>query len=545
MSGHKPPFMASMTVAMMFIIAAVVTTAQDASPVIRSIRIEQKDVFDRKADDWFFAASWLNALHVLTRQHVIDDEVFFDIGDELDTVDLLETERVLRQTRIFSNVRVRYDRFGDSADVVIEAQDRWSLDPAVVVSTGGGISTLGGQIEEVNLLGSASRAKVLAMNRTENDIGMQGTIDLGLRRLFSSGISASILLTANRYRTDQDVSVGQPYWRLFTPWAFDVRLINAFGSDFAYDVGASAPRLLPFTERTLDAWVSQADGERDRRFVSLAVRASDVRRVDPTSRQAFDNTAHLLVGFSSISQQFSRTQFLNGYETEDLQQGAWGSAVLGRVFSMGNGGPSMWYIAGEAAQSRLLSPTLYAFGRISAGTGFSGSNARNTSLELLGIGHWRIDPSLVLTSRLRSQTIWNWSGFHQLVLDPESGMRSLDANALAGDSRLVMNTELRWFPRVQWWIFGLSAVVFHDLGTVFNQNVPFLVSRYRNAVGAGLRIHNLKASGVNATYRFDVAYDPLTGRVSGVIFAVNQLFSAFGLHQFRPPQIIGREIDTQ
>lgn len=532
-------------ICLMIPVSASSVLAQDTAPVIRSIRIAQKDVFDSADNDWFFAARWLNALHVLTHQRVINDEVFFDVGDELDTVDLLETERVLRQTRVFSSVRVRSERIGDSADVVIEAQDRWSLDPALVVSTGGGISTLGAQIEEVNLFGSASRAKVLAMNRTENDIGMEGSIDLGLRRLFSSGISANILLTANRYRTDHDVSVGQPYWRLFTPWAFNVRLTNAFGSDFAYDAGAVQPRLLPFTERTFDGWVSQADGERDRRFVSLAARASDVQRVDPSSRQAFDNTAHLLVGFSSISQQFSRTQFLNGYETEDLQQGAWGSAVLGRVFSMGQGGPSMWYIAGEAEQSRLISPTLYAFGRISAGTGFSGSNARNTSLELLGIGHWRIDPSLVLTSRLRSQTVWNWNGFHQLVLDPESGMRSLDANALAGDSRLVMNTELRWFPRVQWWIFGLSAVVFHDLGTVFNQNVPFLVSRYSNAVGAGIRIHNLKASGINATYRFDVAYDPLTGRVSGVIFAVNQLFSAFGLHQFRPPQIIGREIDIQ
>lgn len=541
----QPLVMTLRVISVVIIVGSLSVTAQENAAVIRSIRIEQKDVFNRADDDWFFAASWLNALHVLTRKNVIDDEVFFDIGDELDTVDLLETERVLRQTRVFSSIRVRHDRKGDSADVIIEAQDRWSLDPAVVVSTGGGISTLGGQIEEVNLLGSASRAKVLAMNRTENDIGMQGMIDLGLRRLFSSGISANILFSANRYRTDQDVSFGQPYWRLFTPWAFNVRLSNAFGSDFAYDAGAAQPRLLPFTERTFDGWVSQADGERDRRFVTVAARASSVRRDDPTSRQAFDNTAHLLVGFSSISQEFSRTRFLNGYETEDLQQGAWGSAVLGRIFSMGHGGPSFWYIAGEAEQSRLLTPTLYAFGRIAAGTGFSGSSARSTSLDLLGIGHWRIDPALVLTSRLRSQTVWNWDGFHQLVLDPESGMRSLDANALAGDSRLVMNTELRWFPHVQWWIFGLSAAVFHDIGTVFNQNVPFLMSRYRNALGAGIRIHNLKASGVNATYRFDVAYDPLTGRVSGVIFAVNQLFSAFGLHQFRPPQIVGREIDVQ
>ncbi|HBB26364.1 MAG TPA: hypothetical protein DCZ59_08880, partial [Bacteroidetes bacterium] len=131
--------------------------------------------------------------------------------------------------------------------------------------------------------------------------------------------------------------------------------------------------------------------------------------------------------FSSISQSFSTTQFLNGYETEDLQQGAWGSAILGRIFSMGEGSEAMWYIAGQAEQSRLITPSLYAYGHISAGTGFIGARARNTSVDVHAIAHWRLDPKLVLTSRLRSQTVWNWNGFHQLVLDPESGMRSLDA----------------------------------------------------------------------------------------------------------------------
>lgn len=515
------------------------------TPTIRSVRVALKDVFGAGDRDWFFGASWLNSLHVMTKPYVLDDEIFFDLGDDLDTVDLLETERVLRMTRVFSKVSVQHEIVGDSVDVVIEAQDRWSLDPAVVFSTGGGIATYGVQLEEYNLLGTASRVKALGINRTENKIGLQGTFELGLRRFLRSGISANLAVTSNHFRTDQDVVIGQPYWRLFTPWAFNVRLTNAFGSDFAYSADGTSPRLLPFRERTVDAWISQADGERDRLFVTGAARASDVQRVDPTSRQAFDNTAHVLIGFSSISQRFSRTQFLNGYETEDLQQGAWGSATLGRVFSMGSGSQPMWYIAGEAEQSTLLSPTIYAFGRIAAGTGFVGSNARNTSLEVLGIAHCRIDPTLVLTSRLRSQTVWNWNGFHQLVLDPESGMRGLDANGQAGDSRFVINTELRWFPRWQLWIFGLSGVVFHDVGTVYDQNVRFLSSRYRNAVGAGIRIHNLKASGSNASFRFDVAYDPLTGRMSGLIFAVNQLFSAFGLHQFRPPQIIGREIDGQ
>ena len=520
-------------------------TAQQSTAVIRSVRILQRDVWDSTGGDWFFGAGWMNALHVVTRPYVLDDEVFFDIGDDLDTVDLLETERVLRQTRVFSNVTIRHTIINDSADIVLEAQDRWSLDPAVVMSTGGGISTLGGQIEEFNLLGSASRAKLLGLYRTENDIGMQGTAELSWRRALRSPVNVDLAITSNRYRTDQDLTIALPYWRFFTPWAFSARLINAYGSDFAYDAGADSPRLLPFREQTIDGWISQADGERDRIFVTLAGRASRVQRVDPTSRQAFDNTAQLLLGFSSISQRFSRTQFLNGYETEDLQEGAWGSAILGRIFSMGEGSQAMWYVGGEAEQSRLLAPTLYAFGRVAAGTGFISGSARNTALDVEAIAHWRIDSSLVVAARLRSQTVWNWSGFRQLVLDPESGMRGLEANALAGPSRLVMNTEFRWFPRWQLWIFEFSGVVFHDVGTVFDQGTAFLSSRYRHAIGAGIRIHNLKASGTEASFRFDVAYDPLTGRMSGLIFAVNQLFSAFGQHRYRPAQIIGRDMDAQ
>ena len=544
MNHAKPLVMSAFLIALM-LMSSQHASSQDYPPVIRSIRIERRDVFDQRDRDWFFGSSIMNGLHVLTKEYVIDDEIFFEIGDDLDTVGLLETERVLRQTGVFSSVRVRHERIGDSADVVIETQDRWSLDPAVLIATGGGISTLGGQIEEFNLLGTASRAQLLGIYRTENDIGAQGTAQLSLRRFLRTPLWAELAITANRFRTDQDVTLTLPYWRFFTPWAFSARFTNAFGSDFAYDNGQASPRLLPFRERTFDGWISQADGEKDRIFVTAAVRASDIRRVDPTSRQAFDNTAHFLVGFSSISQDFSTTRFLNGYETEDLQQGAWGSAILGRVFSMGQGSEPMWYIAGQAEQSHLVTPSLYAFAHISAGTGFIGASARNTSVDVHAIAHWRLDPNVVLAARLRSQTVWNWNGFHQLVLDPESGMRSLDANALTGDSRLVMNTELRWFPRWQWWIFGFSAVAFHDLGTVFDQSVPFLSSRYRNAIGAGIRIHNLKSAAEDATFRFDVAYDPLTGRVSGLIFAVNQLFSAFGRHQFRPPTIIGREIDGQ
>ena len=103
----------------------------------------------------------------------------------------------------------------------------------------------------------------------------------------------------------------------------------------------------------------------------------------------------------------------------------------------------------------------------------------------------------------------------------------------------------RWFPKINIWIYGLSAVVFHDIGTAFNQSSNYLNARYYNSVGAGLRIHNLKQSGKDALYRFDFAYNCTTQKLAGVIFSVSQHFSAFSQHRFRPPDVYGRDMDRQ
>jgi hypothetical protein len=253
-----------------------------------------------------------------------------------------------------------------------------------------------------------------------------------------------------------------------------------------------------------------------------------------------------LIGFSSIRQEYSRSQFLNGYETEDIMHGAWGSATMGRVFSMGSGGVSMWYLGAEGEESARVTENFYLFGRIAAGTGFqSGARAVNTYLEIHGLSHLRVSPNVVVASQVKTQSIWNWTGFRQLVLDLQSGLRGYDANWLVGERRLVANTEVRWFPQWNIWIFGLSAVAFHDIGTAFNQSSNYLTARYYNAVGAGLRIHNLKAAGMDAIYRFDFAYNCTTQKMAGLIFSVSQHFSAFSQHRYRPPDVYGRDMDRQ
>ena len=521
-------------------------SASEDPRIIRRVYIDRRDIFDPSTNEWFFAGSFVNALHTTTQFDVIEDELLFAAGDDLDTAVLQETERNLRRIGVFASVSITTRDVGaDSVDVIVFTQDRLSLRPAALLGTGGGITNIGAKLEEINLFGNGTQAMIYGLYRTENAIGWEGMAQLTQRRLFGSDVNMIAALRANAVRTDQMLQVTQPYRTMSTPWAFSLGVWNAFGSDFDYRSDPAQRTLLPFHDREIVGWLSQASGERDRLFTSVSIRLSDVQRVVPSSRQAFDNTGHVLVSFSSITQKYHRSRFLDGYETEDVPEGAWGSAIIGRVFSLGNGGQTFWYLGGQAEQSRYVSSSLYLHGRIQAGTGFGDRRARYTYLEINGLGHLKFSEHFVATARIRSQTSWNWTAFRQLVLDFETGLRGYVANGISGENRIFTNSELRWFPGWKTWILGWSAVAFYDNGTVWAQGDPLSSTRFHHAVGLGLRIHNLKAAGDDAVFRFDLAYNMDTGKIAGLIFNVRQAFSAFSSHQYRAPDVLGRDIDLQ
>lgn len=521
-------------------------SASEDPRIIRRVYIDRRDIFDPSTNEWFFAGSFVNALHTTTQFDVIEDELLFAAGDDLDTTVLQETERNLRRIGVFASVSITTRDVGaDSVDVIVFTQDRLSLRPAALLGTGGGITNIGAKLEEINLFGNGTQAMIYGLYRTENAIGWEGMAQLTQRRLFGSDVNLIAALRANAVRTDQMLQVTQPFRTMSTPWAFSLGVWNAFGSDFDYRSDPAQRTLLPFHDREIVGWLSQASGERDRLFTSVSIRLSDVQRVVPSSRQAFDNTGHVLVSFSSITQKYHRSRFLDGYETEDVPEGAWGSAIIGRVFSLGNGGQTFWYLGGQAEQSRYVSSSLYLHGRIQAGTGFGDRRARYTYLEINGLGHLKFSEHFVATARIRSQTSWNWTAFRQLVLDFETGLRGYVANGISGENRIFTNSELRWFPGWKTWILGWSAVAFYDNGTVWAQGDPLSSTRFHHAVGLGLRIHNLKAAGDDAVFRFDLAYNMDTGKIAGLIFNVRQAFSAFSSHQYRAPDVLGRDIDLQ
>ncbi len=516
-----------------------------AQPRFGNIYIENGNVFDSTESNALYVKDVMNALHTITKPYVIQDELLFRKDDELTEQTILETERNLRQTGLFTEVRIELDSTGfDYYDVYVVTKDRWSLTPSILYGTGGGISEYGGRISEKNLLGTGNKLEFEGLYRNENDIKWQGYAALEMPRVFRSDFSLLASLSANRFRTDQNINFIDPYRNTQDLLSYGMLLQNSFGSDFLYLNNLDTAILLPFQERIGQAYFSRAINKDNRLFFTGLVEYNQTDRGIPQSRRAFDNSGKILIQFSSLSQKFIPVERVNLFRTEDLVVGGYGRVVLGKIFPIESSGDNLLYLGGQGEQS-YYDGTNYLFGQLTAGSAFKGAVASYTYQEFLGLGFHRLDENITLAASFRQQTAWRWGALRQLILDNDFGLRGYDANRFAGDNRLLANAEIRYFTGLDLWLFDFELAGFYDIGTVWDQSIKITESQFYNSVGLGLRFHSRKTSGEHSIFRVDFAYNMFDGKFGGVIFTTNQLFSPIKDHLYKLPQLFGIEFDAQ
>lgn len=516
----------------------------DAQIYSGDIILERHEVYDSTNKIWFFDSRILNIFHTLTKEYVIEDELLFEPGERIDPETLAETERNLRATGLFSEARIELDSVGDDIyDVYVVTRDRWSTYPSFLFGTGGGELNIGGRFEELNLLGTGTKILAEGLHRSENDIGWQGAAQFHQRRLFRSEYSLTAQILANRFRTDQLLALHKPYRTLSTTYSYGVQGINSYGSDFLYR-STDTTRLMPFHERRFSAWFSRAWWRKDRIFFSVLTEIDDVDRGDPAYRRAYDNSGKFLLAFSSVAQDYVETSKLNTFQTEDLPVGGWGTAVLGKIFPIGSRGEDLYFVGAQGELS-YYDGRLYLFGQMTGASSFKRASGKYTYEEFYGLGFYRLNKSLLLAARFRQQTVWNWNALRQLILDNDAGLRGYDANTFAGDNRIVSNIELRFFPDFKFYTYNFSGALFYDVGSVWNQDVDLVKTRWHNSIGFGIRFHNSKSYGERGIFRIDIAFNLDENKFGGIIFTTDQLFSVFGTHKFNLPRLFGSEFEYE
>jgi outer membrane protein assembly factor BamA len=529
---------------MKYLLLLLVPIILFSQPKIRNIHLEQRQVFDSLDGDWFFAASWANAVHIDTKEFVIKDEVLFKIGDEIDEFFFDETERNLRRLDLFSKVDILVDSIDeDNYDVIIRTKDKWSLQPAILYGTSGGFSNYGARFAERNLFGAGYSVNIDGIYRQENNIGLQGSGTFSKIRFARLDADFNYSLTANKYKTSHQFDLTKPFRSFYTDWAIGTKVNYDFGNDFIYNFNSKQSVFAPVNQKIASAWFSKARVAQDKIFFTGLFEYHQVDRGPREFERAFDNTGKILLQFSSVSKELTSVTKVNNYLDEDLTIGGYGSAILGRAFPIGNRGDNLYYIGGVGEISNIGERTYY-FMRVGAASGFYQSNARYTYQDLYAVGFYKLTDNTLILGRVSQQTTWNWSKQRQLVLDADAGLRGYSLNQFNGANRLIANLESRFFNDTQFWIFNLSTALFCDIGTVWNTGSDLFSSKYYSSVGAGIRLHINKATGPNNTLRFDLAYN-LYDKKLGFVFTIDQLFSGIMNHEFRIPRILGTDFDSE
>ncbi len=511
---------------------------------VEKIYFEKHNVFEKNDNDWFFAAPFLNFFHSTTNDYIIEDELLFKEGDFIDDSDIFETERNLRRTNLFTKVLIELDSIDDNQfDVYVTTKDRWSLYPAILFSAGGGATNYGARLQEFNLFGTGTAITLEALNRGKNNIGWQGIGIIEKQRLFRSELSLFLSLQSNNFKTIQQLAISKPYRTLDTEYSYGLIGINNFGYDFVFENNESYI-LAPFKESQAQLFFSKAWRKKDRVFVTGLIEYHNVNRVNDITSQAFDNSGKILLMFSSVAQDYYLSEKVNYYHIEDMIVGGYGSATLGKIFSIGSKGEDRYYVAAQGEASTYNGKT-YLFGQLTGASAFKYSAPSYTYQEFLGLGFTKFTNGLVLAARFRQQTAWNWQKFRQLILDNDLGLRGYNLNRFYGENRIISNLELRYFPDIPIWIVNLSGVAFWDIGAVWNKDNKIYNTKFYNSAGLGLRFHFTKSSSPSHTFRVDFAYNFEDRKFGGIILSSKQLFSAFGNHEYKLPEIFGSQIDLE
>ena len=455
---------------------------------INSIFIERKKVFLPEDKDWFFASPFLNSLHFLTKEYVIRNELLFKEGDTLSENLFLETERNLRSAELFTNVKIELEEVSENSyDVYVITKDRWSFFPALLFGGSSNDIRYGGRLEEFNLFGTGTYVSLSGLYKNEYNIGLEGEILLKNKRIFGTDFSLGTSLLSNKYLTKQDLILEKPYHTFYTKNSYGISLKNYFGREvFLNNPENLFPEItsIPIDEQKFNGWFSQAWIIDDvHLYFTSFLEYNKVNRGYDIFQRAYDNQGKILFAFSSSLQDFYATECVNSYSVENIEDGGWGSVILGKTFPISNygGERGFFYIAAQAEKS-IYTKNLYLFAQLNGASSFRDRFAKYSFQSFYGAGFYKFNDKLLLAAQIKEQAVWNWPRYRQLILDEIRGIRGYNIGGFAGDNRLVSNFELRYFPGWQLFVFKISGVLFYDIGSVWNRTVKIFDSKFYSSI---------------------------------------------------------------
>ncbi len=479
-------------------------------PVIDTIIIDNRNIFDEEHAKKNFFFRLANALHIKTRQYVIRREVLFKQGQLLDSLQVAETERNLRARRLFTEVAIDTVRRDGRFAAVVTTRDGWTTVPRIsfsAASDGTVTATLG--VTDRNLLGTGNYGRawyVKGVDRT--GVVLQTALDRlgGSPMSFGGGVfllsdgTSGYWSTGVPYRAYSD-----PYAAIYDGQAADQRVLQYLATNAALDTVQYQRRVFINRGNGGVALISnpreylRVGGTAEVRNEIYILRRDTALAIPDT----ITGTIGGYVGYSRAD--FDLVQYVNGFGQEDVNLSrsihlslkvapdafGWESTGLGPRLDLSAGTRlGAGFVRGWALASALFNSAGLDSGRVVLGaTVAARPSAASRHVTLISArGGWLDNPPP--------------GGEFDLGFDVPP--RGFPPHSFVGDRSFSGTLEHRWYA----WdglfrVLNVGLAAFLDWGGAWYVEQP---SRFGGNVGVGLRLGTGVSTGIGRTARIDVAY---------------------------------------
>ncbi|MFQ5637236.1 MAG: BamA/TamA family outer membrane protein [bacterium] len=500
--------------------------AQSKSKLIRNIDIKRKDVFHEVESKPRFLYQWANSLHIVTKENVVRRMLLFKEGDRFDPDILEESERKLRALSYLGEVRLTVENKDSCCvDIRVLTQDQWSTLLSYIFSQGGGRTTLGGSVEEFNVLGFGKRIFVEA--RHEKNEGATLTASYTDPQLFFSRWTTEERLVTGPFVTIFSGRIIRPFYSLDTKWAggVDGEIRDETLRFFPQGIESEESRL-KFENKQIRFFAARAFGSRFKKTkLQLTYRLQErgFFATGDSARLPNDELIHALTLTTSFENlAFVKEKQIDKFvKTEDLTLGTIVRVSLGRTRLPVPIGIRRFEMSASLRRAQRVFQSQYLIFIL----GFQTLFERDTIASLRLQYYNRLLRNQTLAFNVEFDYAKNLEISREFRLGGDSGLRGYGARRFTGKkSRLLINLEDRIFTPFNILTVAIGGVVFLDAGNVWDVNQTIRLSDLKFSAGFGLRLGYTKSPNSRIS-RIDFGWKINHGGGFGVSIGIDQQFT--------------------
>ena len=481
---------------------------------VREIRYDTRDIFDPDVPGenrkLFLLA---NRLHVKTRSRVIEHQLLVRPGDRYSRRLLDESERVLRKDTYLYEARICPVAYaGNQVDVEVLTRDVWTLRLGLGVGRTGGRNTNRIQVADDNLLGTGKSLTLERLSLVDRTSLLARYVD---PNVLGSRVRAGGSYAKNSDGRRGEVFVERPFFALDTRWAAGLDVYDDEREDTLYTLGHVTNRFL-HRERFLEAYGGISDGLVGDRAVRWSVGYTYDRDLfgpaihHPFRFQPPDRTiSYPWLGVEIADDRFLKASDLDQiHRVEDLEMGTHVQARLGWAGPTFGATVHALMVSASATRGWQFSPRQTLLLATDLAGRIENRTTRNALWNASARYYLRDFSQHLLFASVELSAAHELDAENQLLLGGDSGLRGYPLRFQAGDRRILLSVEQRfytdWYP---WRLLRIGAAVFADAGHAWVAALPNRPQDlgWLRDVGFGLRLSPSR-TGLGNVVHVDVAF---------------------------------------